>query len=129
MRSFLANLEKAWETRPCTLLHGDVNPGNIWRRKAGVDEEFVFGDWQLILRGPVAWDFITLLICTKVSRGHRQALVLLRHRLRLRLRLRLGPAPASALALVLQPLLPLLPRLLLTLRSAAARRASTRCRS
>ena len=55
------------------------------------------------------------------------ALVLVRHRLLLRLRL--GPAPASALALVLQPLLPLLPRLLLTLRSAAVRRASTRCRS
>ena len=40
-----------------------------------------------------------------------------------------APAPVSALALVLQPLLPLLPRLLLTLRSAAVRRASTRCRS
>ena len=71
--SFLANLEKAWESRPCTLLHGDVNPGNIWRRKGGVDEEFVFGDWQLILRGPVAWDFITLLICTKVSRATASA--------------------------------------------------------
>ena len=64
---FITNLEIAWKERPCTLLHGDVNPGNLWRRKeeTGSAAEMIFGDWQLILKCPIAWDFITLYLCTK----------------------------------------------------------------
>ena len=63
---FLANLEVAWKDRPCTLLHGDVNTGNLWQRKDGSSgDELVFGDWQLIMKSPIAWDFVTIFLCTK----------------------------------------------------------------
>ena len=38
---------------------------NIWRSKANPGEEFIIADWQLMLRGPPAWDFATLFLCTK----------------------------------------------------------------
>ena len=56
-----------WATRPFTLLHGDVNPGNLWRRKGSKDggEALIFGDWQVLMKCPIAWDFITIFLCTK----------------------------------------------------------------
>jgi thiamine kinase-like enzyme len=59
--------EQVWATRPFTLLHGDVNPGNLWRRKDSKDggEALIFGDWQVLMKCPIAWDFITIFLCTK----------------------------------------------------------------
>ena len=42
-----------------------MNPGNIWRQKDKKQEEFIIGDWQVLFKCPVAWDFITLFLCTK----------------------------------------------------------------
>lgn len=48
-------------TAPMTLIHGDMNPGNIWKSSTGKtgDEKFCFADWQLLRMGPVAWEFAT----------------------------------------------------------------------
>jgi hypothetical protein len=53
----MARLTKA----PMSLVHGDVNPGNIWKTTLGKtgDEKFCFADWQLLRMGPVAWEFTT----------------------------------------------------------------------
>ena len=64
-KTFVDNLEAVWNTRPLTLCHGDMNPGNIWRQKDKGQEEFVIGDWQLVAKWPVAWDFVLLFLCTQ----------------------------------------------------------------
>ena len=46
---------------PHSLIHGDVNPGNIWKSHLGKtgDEKYCFADWQLMRTAPVAWEFTT----------------------------------------------------------------------
>ena len=48
-------------TAPMSLVHGDVNPGNIWKTNQGKlgDDKYCFADWQLLRMGPVAWEFTT----------------------------------------------------------------------
>ena len=41
------------------------NPGNVWRQKDKKQDEFVIGDWQLLLKCPIGLDFATLYLCTK----------------------------------------------------------------
>ena len=38
---------------PMTLIHGDVNPGNIWKSRSGKtgDEKYCLADWQLMRMG------------------------------------------------------------------------------
>ena len=62
---FVDNLEAIWAKRPMTLVHGDCNPGNVWRQKDKKQDEFVIGDWQLLLKCPIGLDFATLYLCTK----------------------------------------------------------------
>ena len=52
-RKAMARLAKA----PMSLVHGDVNPGNIWKSKLGKegDEKYLFADWQLLRMAPIAW--------------------------------------------------------------------------
>jgi len=53
----MARLAKA----PVTLIHSDVNPGNLWKSTTGQtgDNKYCFADWQLIRMGPSAWEFTT----------------------------------------------------------------------
>jgi len=46
---------------PMTLVHGSVNPGNLWKTTLGKsgDEKYCFADWQLVRMAPVAWEFTT----------------------------------------------------------------------
>eukprot|EP01052_Picozoa_sp_SAG31_P035765 SAG31_NODE_4360_length_3312_cov_2.190787_2_plen_235_part_00 len=46
---------------PSTLVHGDVNPGNIWKTKLGKtgDDKYCFADWQIVRIAPAAWEFAT----------------------------------------------------------------------
>lgn len=52
---------KRLEAAPMTLIHGDVNPGNLWKSKHGKegDDKYCFADWQLVIMGPSAWEFTT----------------------------------------------------------------------
>ena len=46
---------------PVCLIHGDMNPGNIWKStlgKTGIDK-YCFADWQLTRMAPPAWEFTT----------------------------------------------------------------------
>lgn len=56
-RKAMARLAKS----PMTLIHGDVNPGNIWKSSTGKtgDERYCFADWQMLRMGPCAWEFTT----------------------------------------------------------------------
>jgi aminoglycoside phosphotransferase (APT) family kinase protein len=47
-----------WSTRPTTIIHGDLNTGNMWKNKA--DGNIVMADWQLMRMAPPALDFFTL---------------------------------------------------------------------
>lgn len=53
----MAHLAKA----PMTLVHGDMNPGNIWKSKQGKtgDDKYCFIDWQLFKMAPAACEFAT----------------------------------------------------------------------
>ena len=46
---------------PLTLVHGDVNPGNIWKSTLGKtgNDKYCFADWQLTRLAPPAWEFTT----------------------------------------------------------------------
>ena len=46
---------------PLTLVHGDVNPGNIWKTTLGKtgNDKYCFADWQVTRLAPPAWEFTT----------------------------------------------------------------------
>ena len=46
---------------PNTLIHGDINPGNVWKSKLGLtgDDKYAFADWQLTRMAPAAYEFTT----------------------------------------------------------------------
>lgn len=56
-RIFHAAMKRLREA-PMTIVHGDLNSGNIWHSKTG-GNELLFADWQICMAAPVAFDFIT----------------------------------------------------------------------
>lgn len=46
-------------SRPQTILHGDLNSGNLWKSKKD-GGGFLLADWQLLRMGPVGMDFLTM---------------------------------------------------------------------
>lgn len=46
---------------PQTLLHGDMRLDNVFFRESDQESEVVFFDWQLVRRGPAAYDLAYLL--------------------------------------------------------------------
>ena len=49
-------LVKMWSSRPVTLVHGDLNAGNIWKKKSD-ESQLCFCDWQNLRMCSVALDF------------------------------------------------------------------------
>jgi aminoglycoside phosphotransferase (APT) family kinase protein len=62
-------------TRPMTIIHGDLNSGNVWKSKAH-DGSLLLADWQIARMAPPGADFFTmfLFLDTKAS-GNGQARV------------------------------------------------------
>jgi hypothetical protein len=56
-----AEMEKLHQSRPMTLIHGDLNAGNIWKSKANA-EDLVFTDFQLLKMAPIGFDFGIMLV-------------------------------------------------------------------
>jgi len=54
-------IEKLQQSRPMTLIHGDLNAGNIWKSKANA-EDLVFTDFQLMKMAPIGFDFGIMLV-------------------------------------------------------------------
>jgi hypothetical protein len=54
-------IEKIQQSRPMTLIHGDLNCGNVWRNKMRHDD-FLFADWQMLKMAPIGLEFGTLLL-------------------------------------------------------------------
>jgi len=54
-------IEEIQKSRPMTLIHGDLNCGNVWRSKSQPDK-FLFADWQLLKMAPVGFEFSTMLL-------------------------------------------------------------------
>jgi len=48
-------------SRPLTLIHGDLNAGNVWKNKT-TPNDFTAIDWQLIKMAPVGLEFGNMLI-------------------------------------------------------------------
>jgi hypothetical protein len=47
--------------RPMTLVHGDLNAGNIWKKKSN-PKELLYCDWQMTRMGPPGFDFGIMLV-------------------------------------------------------------------
>jgi len=54
-------IEKLQQSRPMTLVHGDLNAGNIWKNKTNA-EDLVFTDFQLLKMAPIGFDFGIMLV-------------------------------------------------------------------
>merc|ERR1712093_632605 len=54
-------IEKLQQSRPMTLVHGDLNAGNVWKSKANA-KDLVFTDFQLMRMAPIGFDFGTMLV-------------------------------------------------------------------
>lgn len=48
-------------SRPQTIIHGDLNSGNVWKSKTP-GGGFLFADWQLARMGPIGLDFFTMFL-------------------------------------------------------------------
>ena len=46
--------------RPMSFIHGDFNPGNLWKKADSTTDEgpYLYGDWQLGGMGPICFDFL-----------------------------------------------------------------------
>merc|ERR550532_3171845 len=55
-------MSKIVQSRPMTLVHGDLNCGNVWKNKNNPMGEFLFSDWQILQMSPAAYDFGTMLV-------------------------------------------------------------------
>ena len=54
-----------WSTRPTTIIHGDLNTGNMWKTKS--DGGIVMADWQLTRMAPPAIDLFTMFLLADVD--------------------------------------------------------------
>ena len=52
-------IEKIFSSRPFTMMHGDMNSGNLWKSK-DPSKPPLFADWQLFRMGTPGIDFFTL---------------------------------------------------------------------
>ena len=52
-----------------------LDRGNVWRKKDKSQEEFTIGDWQLPVKMPCIYDFLTLFICLDPTKIDTVALV------------------------------------------------------
>jgi len=55
-------MEKIMQSRPMTLVHGDLNCGNVWKNKNNPMGELLFSDWQILQMCPAVLDFGTMLV-------------------------------------------------------------------
>ena len=43
-------MNKVFQSRPMTIIHGDLNSGNFWVNKAD-DQKYLLADWQAVRMG------------------------------------------------------------------------------
>jgi len=60
--SLVDAIDKIMQSRPMTLVHGDLNCGNVWKNKNNPMGELLFSDWQILQMSPAALDFGTMLV-------------------------------------------------------------------
>jgi len=55
-------MDEMMNTRPMTLVHGDLNAGNVWKKSSGLDEQLMYADWQMFKMAPAGYDLGTMLV-------------------------------------------------------------------
>ena len=56
--AFFERASAILNSRPLTIIHGDLNSGNVWQSKKD-PKKFLIADWQLTRMAPIGMDFFT----------------------------------------------------------------------
>ena len=73
-QAFFDAVEKIMQSRTQTMIHGDLDVGNLWASQTRA-ATFVFTDWQMLRMGPIGFDLCKLLLTSTIEVKDAQELL------------------------------------------------------